>query len=408
MMPGAGDKDLRAPHLARLTQQSVDFPRAYVCNPVCSPSRAALQTGRYPHSTGMPWNNRRMDDSVACAADRFRAAGYQTGYIGKWHLDGEARPGFVPKERRRGYSYWAAFNRGHFYYSSTYFAGEDQPIKKEGFEPDYQTDLAVDFLKRNAAQPFFLFVSFGPPHTPRRAPAKHAALYQRHTFTLRDNVPYAYAETARKERVGYYGLCSALDDCVGRLLGALDELKLSGETIVIFTADHGDMMGSHKLEHKGVWYEESAGVPLLIRWPGKLKGGTKQDWLFNNIDMAPTLLGLCGLTPLPDAHGENRAPLLLTDEGERPESIYTQGRLGTVGEWRMVVRGADKLVVDRELRPIHLYNLVQDPLEQNDLISDRSTIRRQEELLALMRRWILKTADRVPYPGRAPVEEQGL
>ena len=253
---------------------------------------------------------------------------------------------------------------------------------------------------------FFLFVSFGPPHTPRRAPEKHAALYKPERFTLRDNVPFKYQPEARKQRVGYYGLCSALDDCVGRLLAALDEARLSEDTIVIFTADHGDMLGSHGLEYKGVWYEESAGVPLLIRWPRRLKPGTKQDWLFNNVDMAPTLAGMCGVEPPDDAHGEDRSALVLQGEGAKPESIYVQGRLGTNGEWRMIIRGWDKLVVDRERKPIHLYNLAQDPLELNDLINERGSVRKQEELVALMRRWILKTGDRVPYPGRAPQEEQ--
>jgi arylsulfatase A-like enzyme len=406
VMPGAGDKDLVAPHIARLTKQSVEFTRAYVSNPVCSPSRAALQTGRYGTAVGMPWNNKLMDTGASCIADRFSAAGYKTGYIGKWHLDGEPKPGFVPRDRRRGYQYWAAFNRGHAYYASTYFLDSETPVSRGGFEPDYQTSLAVDFISRNAGNPFFLFVSFGPPHTPRRAPDKHAALYKPDRFTLRDNVPYKYQPEARKQRVGYYGLCSALDDCVGRLLAALDERRLSEDTIVVFTADHGDMLGSHGLEYKGVWYEESAGVPLLIRWPRRLKPGVKQDWLFNNVDMAPTLAGLCGVDPPANAHGEDRSALVLRGEGERPESIYVQGRIGTNGEWRMIIRGWDKLVVDRERKPIHLYNLAQDPLELNDLINERGSVRKQEELVALMRRWILKTGDRVPYPGRAPQEEQ--
>jgi arylsulfatase A-like enzyme len=140
-----------------------------------------------------------------------------------------------------------------------------------------------------------------------------------------------------------------------------------------------------------------------MRWPRQLAAGTQQDWLCNNIDIAPTLRGLCGLGPLENAHGEDRSELVRNKGvGARTESIYVQGELGTAREWRMVIRGWDKLVVDRELKPTHLYNLAVDPLEKDDLIIDRATIRRQEELLALMRRWINKTGDRVPYPGRAP------
>ncbi len=407
-MPGAGDKDLIAPHLKRLTGEGVEFPRAYASNPVCTPSRAALQTGRYSHAVSMPWNNRLLPLETGCLAEGFAAAGYKTGYIGKWHLDGEGKPGFVPPgARRRGYQYWAGFNRGHLYFNSLYYRDEDKPIAMEGFEPDYQTDLALEFLRRNQAGPFFLFVSYGPPHTPRRPPSRRAATYSPDKFTVRENVPKAYETTARRGMAGYYGLCTAVDENVGRLLGELEKLGLANDTIVVFTADHGDMLGSHGLEHKGVWFEESAGVPLLIRWPGRLAAGSRQDWLFNNIDMAPTLRGLCGLAPMEEAQGADRSALILAGgSGERPESVYIQGRLGTAGEWRMVIRGWDKLVVDRELKVTHLYNLAQDPLEQDNKVDDRSTIRRQEELLALMRRWILKTGDRVPYPGRAPAEEQ--
>jgi len=407
-MPGAGDRNLKAPNLAKLTRESVSLSRAYVANPVCTPSRAALQTGRYPHAVSMPWNNRLLPEDEECVATGFASAGYSTGYVGKWHLDGDARPGFVPPGvRRRGYRYWAGFNRGHAYYASVYFRDEDKPISAEGFEPDYQTDLAVDFLRRNQTAPFFLTVSYGPPHTPRRPPARHAALYQGAEFDLRENVPETYAAEARKGLAGYYGLCSALDDNVGRMMTELERLKVADNTIVIFTADHGDMVGSHGLEYKGVWFEESAGVPLLIRWPGRLAAGSVQDWLCCNVDLAPTLRGLAGLPAMERAQGQDRSALLLAGgQGSRPESIYVQGRLGTPGEWRMVVRGWDKLVVNRDLQVTHLFNLAADPFEQDNMVENRGTLRRQEELLALLRRWIIQSGDRVPYPGRAPAEEQ--
>jgi len=178
--------------------------------------------------------------------------------------------------------------------------------------------------------------------------------------------------------------------------------SVPANTIVIVTGDHGRA----EEEGRGPFHEEQAGVPLAIRWPGKLAAG-KQDWLFNNVDVAPTLLGLCGLPPLEAAQGEDRSALILHQGvGERPESIYAQGELGTAREWRMVVRGWDKLVVDRGLNVTHLYNLAQDPLEKDNLAIDRATIRRQEELGALLRRWILKAGDRVPYPVRTRAEEK--
>jgi arylsulfatase A-like enzyme len=409
-MPGFGDKDLIAPHLARLTGEGVEFTRAYVSNPVCTPSRAALQTGRYSHAVSMQWNGRLLPLEYPCLAHAFAEAGYKTGYIGKWHLDGGDHPGYTPPgPRRRGYQYWAAFNHNHDYFNFEYFRDDAKPVKMSGYEPDHQTGLALDFLGRNKESAFLLFVSYGPPHGPYRPPERHAKTYKPGAITLRENVPAEFAAEARETTAGYYGLCSSIDDNVGRLLQGLEEHGVADNTIVVFTGDHGDMLRSHGLEDKQYWYEESAGVPLLMRWPGKLAAGTKQDWLFNNIDVAPTLRGLCGLPPIEGAQGQDRSALIRNrGTGERPESIYVQGELGSKLEWRMAIRGWDKLVVNRELQVTHLYNLALDPLEKDNLAGDRGTIRRQEELVALMRGWILKTGDRVPYPGREPAEDGSL
>lgn len=372
-MPGA-EKDLVAPNLARLTGEGVTFTRAYVSNPVSAPSRAALHTGRYSHAVGMPWNGRSLPREYPCLSQAFADAGYQTGYTGKWYLDADDT---ASGPRRRGFQYWAAI--------------------------DDDLNPALEFIGKSKSSPFFLFVSFGP----YEAPERYVKSYRSEELTPRDNVPAAFEGEARKMLAGYYRRCSSIDGSVGRLLKALDEQGVAENTIVVFTGDHGDMLRSHGLEGNGSWYEESAGVPLLIRWPGKLAAGSTQDWLFNNIDVAPALRGLCGLPPIEGAQGEDRSALIRNrGAGERPESIYAQGELGAPREWRMVVRGWDKLVVERELKVTHLYNLAQDPFEKDNLAGDRGTIRRQEELAALLRRWIVRSGDRVPYPGRAPAEEK--
>lgn len=140
----------------------------------------------------------------------------------------------------------------------------------KGFEPDYQTALAVEFIKQNRQSPFFLYLSWGPPHTPRTPPDSVKGLYHPRQFALRENVPLEYEEKARVEYAGYYGLCTALDRCLGILLKAIDAEGLAENTIVVFTADHGDMLGSQALEYKNQPYEESARVPLLVRYPKAL------------------------------------------------------------------------------------------------------------------------------------------
>jgi arylsulfatase A-like enzyme len=244
--------------------------------------------------------------------------------------------------------------------------------------------------------PFLLFVSYGPPHGPYVVPERRAE-----TVELRENVPAEFAQAARAGLAGYNAMCAAVDDNIGRLLGELDGRGLAKDTIVVFTGTHGDRLWSHGVEGTESFYEEQAGVPLVMRWPGKIAAGTKQDWLFNTIDAAPTLRGMCGLESVEGAQGEDRWGLIRNGgAGQRPESVYVEGELGTPGEWRMVVRGWDKLVAGRELRATHLYNLAQDPYEKENLLENRGTIRRQEELLALVRRWIVKAGDRVPYPVR--------
>lgn len=398
-LPSAGDPDLKAPNLARLAEFGVTFSRAYTANPVCSPARAAIMTGRLPHACRMPGNNFLLPLEERCIAEPFQRAGYATGYIGKWHLDGEDRPGFVPPgPRRRGFDYWAAFNRGHFYYSSTYYRDTPEPIRPPGFEPDYQTGLAIDFIRANREKPFLLFLSWGPPHTPRTPPDRVKDLYDPRKFNLRPNVPADYAATARKGYTGYYGLCSALDENVGRLLKELESSRLLNDTIVLFTSDHGDMLGSHGLEYKGVPYEESARIPLLMSYPAKLKGGATSDILVSCADFMPTLLGMCGLEISQGVHGQDLSGLILNGQGRRPESVYVQGRLGTEGEWRMIVRGFDKLVVNAKFEPTHLFNLAEDPYEMNNQFDDKTQRRRMDELIAVLKSWSRRTGDRIPYP----------
>ena len=398
-LPMAGDEDLQAPNLARLGSDSVTFSRAYAAYPLCSPSRASILTGRFPHACRVPGNNWALAAEEPSLAALLAGAGYRTGYIGKWHLDGEANPGFVPPgERRFGFQYWAAFNRGHRYYDSVYFRDTPEPVKGPGFEPDYQTALAASFIRQNREQPFFLFVSWGPPHTPRRPPERFAQMYDAKRFQLRANVPDDYQAKAREGYAGYYGLCSAVDHNVGLLLDTLDAERLTRDTIVVFTADHGDLLGSHGLEFKNEPYEESARVPLVVRYPGRMKGGTQSDALVSLVDLAPTLASLCGVTP-PDAiQGVDHSASFTSGSGPRAESVYGEGKLGQEGEWRMIVRGADKLVVNRGMEPSHLYNLAQDPFEMDNLMGRRDQRTKTDELRALLRRWMLRTSDRVPYP----------
>ena len=401
-LPSAGDLNIVAPGLARLAREGAHFPRCYAASPVCGPSRAALQTGKFPHAVKMPENEMQLPLEETCLAQQLAKAGYKTGYIGKWHLDGPERPGFVPPgPRRRGYQFWAAFNNGYSYFDSIYFADSAEPIHRNGFEPDYQTDLGMEFMERNKANPFLLFLAYGPPHHPRTPPTRTANLYKPGSIALRENVPAGSEAAVRADLAKYYAQCTAVDENIVRLLSKLDQMKLAEDTIIIFSADHGEMVGSHGIEGKNEPYEESAGIPLLVRYPRRLKAGTVEDLLVSNVDHMPTILSFCGAEIPPGVHGRDLSGLMMGREGDRPESVYCEGKLTEEGEWRMIVRGLDKMVVGRDMKVTHLYNLGQDPFELNNHAGSNAHSRLRDELAALMKRWMLRTGDRVPYP--APV-----
>ena len=387
--------DLRLPNLAALAKQGMQFERLYTCYPLAAPSRAALITGRFPHACGVPHDGVRLPLDQPSIAEQLKRAGYRTGYIGEWLLDGADDPGFVPPgPRRHGFDYWAAFNRGHRYFDSIYFLNAPEPIHRMGFEPDYQTDLAIDFIKQGEAKPFYLVLAWGPPHpalTP--LPDRVAAMSEQRKIRLRANVPAEQEKSALAGYARHYALCSMLDDNLGRLVGALDQQHLAGDTIVVFTSDSGVMLGSQGLEDANQPFEEALRVPLIVRYPGVLAAGGKSDALLSNVDLMPTLLGLSGAAIPESAQGQDLSAWLEKGQGSHGESIYSSGKLGESNEWRMVVRGLDKLVVDRDLKVTHLYNLGQDPFEMENLARDVSQDLKRDELKALLKDWMRRTGD---------------
>jgi len=386
-LPFAGDRNLKAPALTRLAAEGVFCERAYSANPECSPSRATILTGRYPHVCGVTVSNGSLPASETTIAELLRREGYATGFIGKWNLDGEEEPGFVPLERRQGFDYWAAFNRGHRYEASVYFRDNDTPIRGTGFEPDYQTDLAIDFLRENGAEPFFLCVAWGPPHPPRTPPPEFREAYPERILGLRRNVPGSLAARSREALAGYYGLCAAIDANLDRLLSALEQTGRARDTIVVFTSDHGDMLGSHGLDEKNVPFEESVRVPLIVRYPRQIPAGRTSDTLVSLADLVPTLLSLAGIRVPESLQGQDLSGRLTGSGGPTPEAVYCQGWLGTEFEWRALVRGLDKVIVDKELRVTHLYNLRQDPFELANLVGDPDERRKSDEMRANLLDW---------------------
>jgi arylsulfatase A-like enzyme len=292
----AGDPNVRTPTVDRMAAQGIRFTTAVSTCPVCSPYRASLLTGRYPLTHGVFLNDVPLGAEAVSIANAFKSAGYHTGYIGKWHVDGHGRSAFIPPERRQGFEFWRAMECTHNYNRSCYYADENARLLWDGYDAAAQTREAQGYIRQHSGkEPFLLVLSWGPPHDPyQTAPEKYAQMYKADDLTLRPNVPQEAAARTRKDLAGYYAHCSALDGCLADLWQTLRECGIEDDTVFVFTSDHGDMLGSQGQRNKQRPYDEAALVPLIIHWP-RLGKGRSIATPIGTPDLMPTLLGLAGI-----------------------------------------------------------------------------------------------------------------
>lgn len=395
-----GNTDVHTPNMDKLAKGGLLFSNCISNYPVCTPYRAALLTGRYATTTGVVANGVELQNSEITIAEVLKGQGYKTGYIGKWHLEKNGDP-FVPKDRRQGFDYWAVRNTGGPHWDSYYCADTPDPVPMPGYAPDVQTKLAIDFIERNATHPFCLFLSWGPPHPKYDPPAKFAQMYDPAKLKQRKNVPNdTYRETLRQ----YYGAITALDSNVGKLIGALEKAGIADDTIVVFTSDHGDMMGSHGRIGKNVPWEEAINVPFILRYPRKVRAGGKTDLLLSTVDIMPTLLALCG-APIPKGvQGLDLSSHVLGKGGAKPESVLIE-RVFAAGRepgipvqgWRGV-RTARYTYVRGKDTPWLLYDNVADPYQMKNLIDKPEAKSIREKLDAELGKWLKKIGDDFATP----------
>lgn len=292
----SGDPNVHTPNLDKLAATSINITNAISGCPVCSPFRASFLTGQRPLTHGVFVNDVPLNTNAVTIAKVFKKAGYDTACIGKWHVDGHGRDTSIPRERRQGFDYWKVRECTHDYNNSQYYADSPERLTWKGYDAFAQTDDATNYITQHAKspRPFFLYLAWGPPHNPYdTAPEEYKRMYRAANIQLRPNVPASVAEKARKDLAGYYGHCTALDHCIGQLWQTLKESGLESNTIILFTADHGDMLGSQSNIRKQRPWDESIRTPLLIHYPAAFGEGGKQLGPFiNSEDLMPTLLGL--------------------------------------------------------------------------------------------------------------------
>lgn len=347
----ANHPDVSTPHLDQLAQTSVRFDHAYCQSPVCVPARGSIITGLYPHTHGARILKDALPATNRTIAHHFAEAGYQTAAIGKMH--------FVDETQHHGFEH--RINEADFRKTLTpdewqtlredqggggSVVGKPSDLPARFFQDTYFADEAIRYLReiRDPNRPFCMWASFFMPHTPLVPMREFFELYDSNTLTLPERAPNAlqtgfdghliraqergwYTQTdaeLQQSLAGYYGNISQMDACIGRVLQALESEGLSENTIVVYTSDHGEMAGAHRMWTKHNMYDQSVNVPLLIRVPQTTSPNTVCSHLTEHIDLYPTLSDLCNLPHPRDVQGRSFAPALKGEPFAPREQVYSE------------------------------------------------------------------------------------
>ena len=423
-----GDPNARTPNVDALATQGVHFTNAVSGFPLCCPFRGSLLASRYPHHC-VPGNNYGLPLEQQTIVTPLKQAGYQTAWIGKWHLDGfeerEGRPAkthIITPERRRGFDYWAAYENNNSQYDCWVHGGAGKDAfqyRLPGYESDELTNLLIRYIGDRAAEakngrmkPFFAALSIQPPHDPYIAPPEFAARYNGSRLKLRPNVPpvASVQEAARREMAGYYAMIENWDWNIGRIRAALDKAGFAFNTHLVIFSDHGDLHGSHGQYRKRLPYEESMRVPLIIGGEQPLSAEGRHAGrvaaLMNHVDIAPTTLGLCGIKKPAWMEGNDYSQYRLSKRSAPSETdsaflqvVDARGGNGNLNKpYRGIVTKDAWKYVCFENTSWLLFNLNEDPYELVNLAHDRHYRAERKQLIARLRQWIADTGDKFAVP----------
>lgn len=431
-----GNPHILTPTIDRLARDGVLFDQCYVQNPVCAPSRASLVTGQYVHTHGLWANGVELPSHAPLVSRALAEGGYDCGMIGKMHLASCFSGRTEPRREDDGYGFYRwAHDPSHASSENAYhqWLAEHHPalyeqakaggarqrhqaaafdtLPTEAHYTRWASEMALEFLHdhRDPEQPFFLWLNYFDPHHPFVAPREYLDRYDPEALpdpiTAPDELatkPAIQADASRESYAGYargfadhsyrdikqiiaayYAMVTLIDDEMARVLAALDELGLADDTVVIFTSDHGEMLGDHQLLLKGpLLYESAVRVPLIMRWPGQLPAGTRRSELVEWIDLTSTFLDAAGLGPMPAAQGMSLLPLARGNEdaegrgwalceyrdsghGYDPPVHLTMLRLG---QYKLIVQHGQPATA--RSRTGELYDLKADPQELRNLWDD--------------------------------------
>ncbi len=390
---------VETPYIDQLAEEGVICTNWYATSPVCTPSRASMISGLYPIATGSHRNDLPLRDGLISFAQILKENGYATSYVGKWHLDGDAKPGFEPARKFGFEDNRYMFNRGHWK-----VLGEDENGPKildkinpkgwvefnpelaneKSFTTDFLVDRSLEIIERDKEKPFCLMLSLPDPHGPDKVRKPYSEMYTGMKFeeprTARakgyDLPGWNKQDGKGKEQrfletgiAQYYGMVKCIDDNVGRILNYLEEEGLDKNTIVIFTSDHGDLMGEHGKLNKGLPYEMSARVAFLLRYPGKVKPGKQIQKAYTMADFTPSILGLMGIDQSDYTfHGLDASNDFISKKLSIKDDriVYLTNAFG---RWVSAVNRQYKLVMSPTDKP-WLFDLEKDPDEMINFYND--------------------------------------
>ena len=402
---------LKTPNLDRLASEGIRFRNAFVVCSLCSPSRAVTLTGRYNHHNGIASNFRPFPADNVTQATLLRTAGYTTAYVGKWHMGNQ--------RERPGFDFHATYI-SHGRYADCPFIVDGKNTPTTGWVDDVATDYAIGFIKqqKTAAKPWSLMLGYKTPHEPWQPPARARDLYTdekaRSIPNLNTPPPYMAAKTqgpagkpvppTTRTNLDYFRCVTAMDDCVGRLLAALDETGLTSNTLVVFTSDNGVYLGAHASGDKRSAYDESLRVPFLVRYPalGPAARGRLVDEMVLNLDNAPTMLDFAGVRVPDKMQGRSLRPLLTGTPAQWRQSwfyeYFAEDQKGTSIPDITAVRTTDaKLIKYRGFSQwTELFDLKSDPHEMKNLFNDPEASGLREKMLAEHDRLLKETGYHEP------------
>jgi arylsulfatase len=470
-MKAYGNSKINTPNFNKFADSSIVFENAYVTQAVCTPSRSSIMTGLYPHTNGCTENNIPLKKETKCFPELADFSSYRKAYFGKWHLGDEisSQHGFdewegiedaysafysadKDKKERSSYHHWLV-NKGikpdiiHEDGSSTFSRDFTARLKEELTKPFFLAEKSTDFIKENKNSPFILYINFLEPHMPFFGPRDNehkmdrVELPENYTHDLSEDAPLkcrlykqAYFEDGhsglnlkdeqdwKRMIANYWGLVSLVDTAFGKILDTLKESGLEDDTIIVFTSDHGDMMGSHKLLAKCVQYEEAIKVPLLIKLPHSGRNGSPVSNPVSQIDLVPTLLDYMN-APIPDdLQGYSWKGFIDNNEKLFQEDVFIEwngpnngfgDKLGSVVIPESIKHMAEENEITRAITdPVRtiitkdkiklnwstigeseLYDLNKDPNEINNLIGKAEYQKTIQQLKKRIKTWQKRTGD---------------